>query len=112
MPYSIDKPKDLPTAVQKMSKHEQHIWVASFNNALKEYGTEERAFATAHSAVNKYKDKSPDESENLHDPDLRFLMDDEATSTIIKAITTEYQDRFENEVVEKALGKRVKIRRF
>lgn len=50
MPYS--KVSELPPAVKKLPAHKQKIFMAAFNNAMKEYkGDEKRSFATAWSAV-------------------------------------------------------------
>ena len=55
MPYS--SPEDLHENLQQiLPKHAQEIYVAAFNNALKEYGTEDAARKVAWSAVkHKYK---------------------------------------------------------
>jgi cation transport regulator ChaB/phage major head subunit gpT-like protein len=51
MPYSnLD---ELPEAVKNLPKHAQEIWLAAFNSAYKEYGSEEKAFAVAWSAIEK-----------------------------------------------------------
>ena len=52
MPYrSIN---DIPSQVkQALSEHQQHVWLAAFNNALKEYKDESRAFAVAWAAAKK-----------------------------------------------------------
>ena len=52
MPYSSKK--ELPAAVKKLSSHQQSIFRAAFNSALKQYGTEEKAFKVAWAAVSKY----------------------------------------------------------
>lgn len=49
MPYSKDS--DLPDAVKKLSPEKRKRWMAAFNAAHKQYGTDEKAFAVAWSAV-------------------------------------------------------------
>ena len=53
MPYSIDNP---PDKIKDMPKHAQEIFIAAFNNAIKQYeGDEERANKVAYAAVkNEY----------------------------------------------------------
>jgi cation transport regulator len=51
MPY--DSTGDLPGSVKKLPGHAQRIFRAAFNNALKQYGEESKAFATAWAAVEK-----------------------------------------------------------
>lgn len=55
MPYS--GPSDLQPNLQKLlPKHAQEIYVAAFNNALNEYGTEDAARRVAWAAVkHKYR---------------------------------------------------------
>ena len=55
MPYGSKA--ELPSAVRKLPEHAQTIWMSAFNAALKQYGTEEKAFAVAWAAANKYKSK-------------------------------------------------------
>jgi cation transport regulator len=59
MPYqTID---DLPDSVQShLPKHAQEIFLAAFNNAEKEYGSEETAFRVAWSAVKRDYEKGSD----------------------------------------------------
>jgi cation transport regulator len=54
MPYSIDNP---PEKIKDMPKHAQEIFIAAFNNAIKQYdGDEARANQVAYAAVkNDYK---------------------------------------------------------
>lgn len=57
MPYG--NPSELPRNLQKLlPKHAQEIYVAAFNNALEEYGTEDAARKVAWSAVKKNYEKS------------------------------------------------------
>lgn len=52
MPYTKEAP---PKRIQHLPEHAQHIWIAAFNSALKQYGDEGRANAVAWAAVsNKY----------------------------------------------------------
>lgn len=44
----------LPPSAQKLKGHSRAIWVATANNAMKEYNDEGRAIATANASVNKY----------------------------------------------------------
>jgi cation transport regulator ChaB len=54
MPYHSKS--ELPANVRKLPEHAQTIWMSAFNAAFKEYGgDEQRAFATAWAAANKYK---------------------------------------------------------
>lgn len=53
MPYSSKS--ELPANVRKLPEHAQTIWMSAFNAAYKEYGDEQRAFATAWAAANKHK---------------------------------------------------------
>ncbi len=64
MPYS--KLSDLPPAVQKLPEHAQRIWMAAFNSAYSKYG-EQKAFAIAWAAVNKWR------GESLHPKFKRIL---------------------------------------
>jgi cation transport regulator len=59
MPYqNID---DLPDSVKEhLPKHAQEIFRATFNNAEKEYGEEERSFRVAWSAVKRDYEKGDD----------------------------------------------------
>lgn len=54
MPYATvaDAQKKHPN-LDKYSAHGQRVWKEVFNNALKEYGDEGKAFASAYSAANK-----------------------------------------------------------
>lgn len=59
MPYK--ELSDLPDAVREhLPKHAQEIFRASFNNALEEYGEEERAFQVAWGAVKRGYEKGED----------------------------------------------------
>ncbi|MCU0538099.1 MAG: ChaB family protein [Hydrococcus sp. Prado102] len=59
MPYRAIT--DLPDPVKNhLPKHAQEIFLASFNNALEEYGEEERAFKVAWSAVKRDYEKGDD----------------------------------------------------
>lgn len=59
MPYQAIS--DLPDSVKNhLPKHAQEIFLAAFNNALKEYGEEERAFKVAWSAVKRDYEKGDD----------------------------------------------------
>jgi cation transport regulator len=50
MPYSSIS--DLPEEqTDQYSTHQKHAFLEAFNNALKEYGDESRAFAVAHTAA-------------------------------------------------------------
>lgn len=52
---------DLPESVKEhLPKHAQEIFRATFNNALEEYGEEERAFRVAWSAVKRDYEKGDD----------------------------------------------------
>ena len=53
MPYSSNR--DLPAAARKrLTPHQQDVFRATFNNALKEYkGNESKAYAVAWSAAKK-----------------------------------------------------------
>lgn len=53
MPYGSKS--ELPAAVRKLPEHAQTIWMSAFNAALKQYGSEEKAFAVAWAAANKHK---------------------------------------------------------
>jgi cation transport regulator len=59
MPYQ--QINDLPDSVKEhVPKHAQEIFRAAFNNALEEYGEEERAFRVAWAAVKRDYEKSDD----------------------------------------------------
>lgn len=59
MPYQ--ELTDLPDSVrQHLPKHAQEIFRAAFNNALEEYGEEERAFQVAWAAVKRNYEKGGD----------------------------------------------------
>ncbi|MBD2312312.1 ChaB family protein [Desertifilum sp. FACHB-1129] len=59
MPYQ--KLADLPDSVRShLPHHAQEIFRATFNNALEEYGEEERAFRVAWAAVKRDYDKGED----------------------------------------------------
>lgn len=59
MPYQ--ELTDLPDAVRRhLPKHAQEIFRAAFNNALEEYGEEERAFQVAWAAVKRSYEKGKD----------------------------------------------------
>lgn len=59
MPYQ--KLADLPDAVKdRLPKHAQEIFMASFNSALEEYDEEETAFKVAWSAVKHQYEKGDD----------------------------------------------------
>src|SRR6266566_9517764 len=52
MPYATVS--ELPADVRKLSDHQQHVFLAAFNAALKEHpGDEAKAFAIAHAAASK-----------------------------------------------------------
>jgi len=52
MPYQTNS--DLPSSItNNLPEHAQTIFRKAFNNALKEYGTEEQAFKVAWAAVKK-----------------------------------------------------------
>lgn len=56
MPYNSKA--DLPANVRKLPEHAQTIWMSAFNAAFRQYnGDEEKAFAVAWAAANKYKNK-------------------------------------------------------
>ena len=56
MPYSKENP---PDKIKGLPEHAQHIWMAAFNSAYKQYnGNEQKAFSIAWAAVNKYKSES------------------------------------------------------
>ena len=56
MPYGSKA--ELPAAVRKLPEHAQTIWMSAFNAAYKQYdGDEQKAFAVAWAAANKYKNK-------------------------------------------------------
>lgn len=57
----------MPPAVQKLPENQQRQFLAAFNSALKQYGSEERAFAVAWSAVNKQR------QEAIHPDFVRIL---------------------------------------
>ncbi|RUR74433.1 ChaB family protein [Chlorogloeopsis fritschii PCC 9212] len=59
MPYqNID---ELPDSVKEhLPKHAQEIFIAAFNNAEKEYNSEESAFRVAWSAVKRDYEKGED----------------------------------------------------
>src|SRR5271157_707808 len=62
MPYQSKT--ELPAAVRKLPEHAQTIWMSAFNAAHKEYGgDEQKAFATAWAAANKYKQANATERE-------------------------------------------------
>lgn len=70
MPYeSVD---DLPDAVQQLPEAKQQQFRAVFNNALKQYGEESRAFAVAWAAVGGAPKKDKEASEGLR-RDQRLL---------------------------------------
>lgn len=55
MPYSLKNP---PTAIKKLPKHAQEIFIEAFNNAWDQYdGDEERCFKVAWAAVKKKYEK-------------------------------------------------------
>jgi cation transport regulator len=58
MPYK--SVSELPQEqVDQYSAHQKHAFLKAFNNALKEYGDESRAFAVAHTAAKRApKDRS------------------------------------------------------
>jgi cation transport regulator len=57
MPYQ--QINDLPDSVKEhIPRHAQEIFRAAFNNALEEYGEEERAFRVAWAAVKRDYEKS------------------------------------------------------
>ncbi|MEH2121269.1 ChaB family protein [Nostoc sp.] len=59
MPYK--QIADSPDSVKaNLPKHAQEIFQAAFNNALEEYGEEERAFRVAWSAVKRDYEKGND----------------------------------------------------
>ncbi len=59
MPYQ--QIEDLPDSVKShLPKHAQEIFLAAFNNALKEYDEEETAFKVAWSAVKRDYEKGDD----------------------------------------------------
>lgn len=59
MPY--ESLKELPDSVQDhLPKHAQEIFRAAFNNAIQEYGEEERAFRVAWAAVKRDYEKGED----------------------------------------------------
>lgn len=59
MPYQ--KLDDLPDSVTShLPKHAQEIFLAAFNNAVKEYDEEETAFKVAWSAVKRDYEKGED----------------------------------------------------
>ncbi|HAX76159.1 MAG TPA: cation transporter [Cyanobacteria bacterium UBA11372] len=59
MPYQ--QLEDLPDSVKShLPKHAQEIFLAAFNNALKEYDEEETAFKVAWSAVKRDYEKGDD----------------------------------------------------
>ena len=59
MPYQ--QIADLPDSVKShLPKHAQEIFLAAFNNALKEYDEEETAFKVAWSAVKRDYEKGDD----------------------------------------------------
>ena len=54
MPYGSKT--ELPSAVRKLPEHAQTIWMSAFNAAFRQYkGDEQKAFAVAWAAANKYK---------------------------------------------------------
>ena len=58
MPY--DKISDLPKEqTDQYSHHQKEAFLAAFNNALREYRDESRAFATAHAAAQRTPAKDP-----------------------------------------------------
>jgi cation transport regulator len=60
MPYK--SVGELPRAqVDQYSPHQQQAFLKAFNNALKEYGDESRAFAVAHAAAKRAPRTDPDE---------------------------------------------------
>ena len=59
MPYQ--QLEDLPDSVKShLPKHAQEIFLAAFNNAVKEYDEEETAFKVAWSAVKRDYEKGED----------------------------------------------------
>jgi cation transport regulator len=59
MPYQ--QIEDLPDSVKNhLPKHAQEIFLAAFNNAIKEYNEEDRAFKVAWSAVKHKYEKGDD----------------------------------------------------
>ncbi|MFB2976178.1 ChaB family protein [Microseira sp. BLCC-F43] len=59
MPYQ--QIEDLPESVKShLPKHAQEIFLAAFNNAVKEYEEEETAFKVASSAVKRDYEKGDD----------------------------------------------------
>ena len=59
MPYKTNA--ELPERVKShLPEHAQDIFRAAFNNALEQYGDEERAFRVAWSAVERDYEKSED----------------------------------------------------
>lgn len=66
MPYASNA--DLPANVKKLSSRLQTAWRKAFNSAYSQYGSEDKAFATAWSTVNKMKEGS-----DFHPSFLRIL---------------------------------------
>lgn len=61
MPYATTA--DIPDAAKKkLSPHQQEIFRSAFNNALREYGDESKAFATAWAAAKKGGDTATEKS--------------------------------------------------
>ena len=60
MPYSSIS--DLPEEqTDQYSTHQKHAFLEAFNNALKEYGDESRAFAVAHTAAKNAPREEPND---------------------------------------------------
>jgi cation transport regulator len=60
MPYKTVS--ELPREqTDQYSSHQKHAFLKAFNNALKEYGDESRAFAVAHAAAKRTPETDPDE---------------------------------------------------
>jgi cation transport regulator len=58
MPYKTIS--DLPeNQVDQYSAHQKEAFLQAFNSALKQYGDERRAFATAHAAAQRTPKKDP-----------------------------------------------------
>jgi cation transport regulator len=58
MPY--ERISDLPKEqVDQYSQHQKEAFRQAFNRALKQYGDESRAFATAHAAAQRTPEKDP-----------------------------------------------------
>ena len=58
MPY--EKLGDLPKEqVDQYSHHQKEAFLEAFNSALEQYGEESRAFAVAHAAAKRTREKDP-----------------------------------------------------